>query len=119
MILRDLRIPKSYAMAHINPITPPVLDPTSDTTPNPNVNDTLQICDPMSPMRLSFAPETMIPFRGACNPANDGESTAVQEAGELRSVILNDPGTPGILLRAYDDLRGRLLTSRLAIMNEL
>ena len=45
--------------------------------------------------------------------------TAVQDADELRSVILKDPGTPGILLRAYDDLRGRISTSREALMNEL
>ena len=53
------------------------------------------------------------------NAADDGESTAVHDTDELRSVILNDPGTPGILLRAYDDLRGRISTSREAIMNEL
>ena len=34
-------------------------------------------------------------------------------------MILNDPGTQGILLRAYEDLRGRFSTSREAIMNEI
>ena len=102
-------------MAHTNPITTPVLD---DTNTNTNVNDTLPIHVPTSPMRLTFAPETMT-LTGERNVTNDGESTAVQNADELRSVIVNDPGTPGILLRAYDDLRGRISTSREAIMNEL
>ena len=69
-------------------------------------------------MRLMFAPETMT-LHGERNVTNEGESTAVHDADELRSVILNDPGTLGILLRAYDDLRGRISTSREAIMNEL
>ena len=58
-------------------------------------------------------------LHGERNVTNDGESTAVHDAEELRSVILNDPGTPGILLRAYDHLRGHISTSREAIMNEL
>ena len=43
----------------------------------------------------------------------------VHDANKLRSVILNDSGTPGILFRAYDDLRGRISASDEAIMNEL
>ena len=69
-------------------------------------------------MRLAFAPETMT-LHGERNATNGGESMAVHDADELRSVILKDPGTPGILLRAYDDLRGLMSTSREAIMNEL
>ena len=102
-------------MSHTNPITTPVLDDTNTST---NVNDTLAIHVPTSPMRLTFAPETMT-LHGERNVTNDGESKAVHDADELRSVILNDPGTQGILLRAYDDLRGRISTSREAIMNEL
>ena len=102
-------------MAHTNPITTPVLDGTNK---NMNANDTLQIHVPTSPMRPTFAPETM-KLHGERNVTNEGESTAVHDADDLRSVILNDPGTPGILLRAYDDLRGRISTSREAIMNEL
>ena len=102
-------------MAHTNPITTPVLD---DTNTNTNVNDTLPIHFPTSPMRLTFAPEAMT-LHWKRNVTSDGESTAVPDADELRSVILNDPGTPGILLRAYDDLRGRISKSREAILNEL
>ena len=69
-------------------------------------------------MRLTLAPETMT-LNGERNATNDGESTAVQDAAELRAVILNHPGTPGILLRAYEHLRRRVSTSREAIMNEL
>ena len=58
-------------------------------------------------MRLTFAPETTT-VHGERNAANGGENTAVHDADELRSVVLNDPGTPGILLRAYDDLRWRI-----------
>ena len=64
-----------------------------------------------------FAPETMT-FHGERNVTNDGENTAVHDADELRSVILNDLGTPGILLCAYDYLHVRISTSREAIMNE-
>ena len=111
----DFTRPTSYAMAHTNPITAPVLD---DTNTNTNVNDTLPVNVPTSPMLPTFAPETMT-LHGERNVTNDSESTAVHDAGELRSVILNGPGTTGILLRAYDDLRGRIWTSREAIMNEL
>ena len=69
-------------------------------------------------MRLTFAPETMT-LNGERNATNDGESTAVQDAAELRSVILNHPRTLGIPLRAYEDLRRRISTSREAIMNEI
>ena len=92
-------------MAHTNPITTPVVD---DTNTNTTVNDTLPIHVPTSPMRLTFAPETMT-LHGERNVTNDGESTAVHDADKLQSVILNDPGTPGILLRAYDDLRGHVI----------
>ena len=105
-------------MAHTNPTMTPVSDPTSDTNTNPNGEDMLPINVPKSPTRLTFAPET-INFNGERNAANDGESTAVHDAGELRSVILNDPRTPRILLRAYDDLRGRISTSREVITSEL
>ena len=104
-------------MAHKNPITTPVLD---DTNTNTNVNDTLPIQVPTNQMLLTFAPETMT-LHGERNVTNDGESTVAHDADKLRSVILNDPGTltSGILLRAYEDLRGRILTSRQAIINEL
>ena len=102
-------------MAHTNPITTPVLD---DTNTNTTVNDTLPIHVPTSPMRLTFASET-VTLHEERNVTNDGESTAVHDADEMRSVILNDPGTLGILLRAYDDLRARISTSREAIMNKL
>ena len=102
-------------MAQTNPITTPVLDGTNTNT---TFNDTLPIHVPTSPTRLTFASETMT-LHGERNVTNDSESTAVHDADELRSVILNDPGTPGILLRAYDDLCGRISTSREAIMNEL
>ena len=98
-------------MTHTNPITTPVLDLTPDTTTNPSVDDTLPI--------LTFAPETMIHLHGERNAANNGGGAAVHEPDELRSVILNNLGMPGIRLRANDDLRGRISTSRQAIMNEL
>ena len=104
-------------MAHTNPITTNVFDPTSDTNTNPRVSDTLLIQVPTSPMRPRFASET-VTLHGERKTANDGESRADHDADELRSVILNYPGTPGILLRAYDDHRGRISTSREAIMNE-
>ena len=94
-------------MAHSNPITTPVLDPTSDTNTNPNANDNLPIDVPTSPVRLTFAPEKMT-LHEERNAANDGESTAVHDAEELRSVILKDPRTPGIPRRGYDDLCGRI-----------
>ena len=102
-------------MAHTYPITAHVSD---DTNTNTNVNDTLPIHVLTSPMRITFAPET-ITLHGERNVTNDGESTAIHGANELRSVILNDRGMPGILPRAYDDPRGRISTSREVIMNEL
>ena len=102
-------------MAQTNPITTPMSD---DTNTNTNVNDTLPIHVPTSSMRLAIAPDTMT-INEERNATNDGERTAVHDADELRSIILNDPGTPVILLRAYDDLRGRISTPREAIMNEL
>ena len=107
-------------MALANLITTPVLDDTNTNT-NTNINETLLVQVPTSPTRLAIAPETMT-LHGERNVTNDSESTAVHDADELRSVIMNDPGTPetpGILLRAYDDLRGRISTSREAIMNKL
>ena len=104
-------------MALANLITTPVLDDTNTNT-NTNINETLLVQVPTSPTRLAIAPETMT-LHGERNVTNDSESTAVHDADELRSVIMNDPGTPRILLRAYDDLRGRISTSRDAIMIEL
>ena len=91
-------------MAHTNPITTPVLDDANTIT---NVNDSLPIHVPTSRMRLTFALETT-KLNGERNATIDGESTAVYDADELRSVILNDPGTQGILLRAYVDLLGHI-----------
>ena len=114
----EIRFTLDLRLAHTYPITTPVLDPTSDTNANRNISDTLPILVRTSPMRLSFSSETMT-LHWERNAANDGESTAVHDADELRSVILNNPETPGILLCAHDDLRGRISTSREAIMNEL
>ena len=77
-------------MAQTNPITTPVLD---DTNTNTKVNDTLPIHVRTSSMRLTFASE-MMTLHGERNVTNDGESTAVRDADELRSVILKDLGTP-------------------------
>ena len=102
-------------MAHANPTTTPVLD---DTNTNTNVNDTLPIQVPTSPTRLTFASETMTLHEGR-NVTNEGESTAAHDADEVRSAILKYPGTPEILLRAYENLRGCISTSREEIMNEI
>ena len=40
--------------------------------------------------------------------------TAVHGADEIRTVLVDEPETPGLLLRAYDELRGRITRSRQA-----
>ena len=45
--------------------------------------------------------------------------TAVHGADEIRTVLVDEPETRGLLLRAYDDLRGRITRSRPATIDEI
>ena len=40
-------------------------------------------------------------------------------AYEIRTVLVDEPETPGLLLRAYDDLRGRITRSRQGTIDEI
>ena len=42
----------------------------------------------------------------------------IHGADEIRAVLVDEPETPG-LLRAYEDLRGRMTTSRQVTINEI
>ena len=106
-------------MTNVNPITTPVPSSPEDQPISPNVYDGPLINDYSNPTRLAFAPEKIVPFEGNRRAANDGEVTAVHGANEVRSVLVGDPKIPGILLRAYDDLRGRITRSRHATIDEI
>ena len=97
-------------MTTVNPITTPVLNSPDDQPIRPNIYDAPTINDYSKPTRLTFAPETLVPYERNRRAANDGEVTAVHGAGEIRTVLVDEPETPGLLLRAYDDLRGRITT---------
>ena len=45
--------------------------------------------------------------------------TAVHGADEIRTVLVEKPETPGLRLRSYDDLRGRITRSRQATKDEI
>ena len=106
-------------MTNVNPITTRVLDSPNDGAINPNVYDVPSIKDYLNPTRLAFAPETLVPYEGIRRAANDGEITAVHGADEIRTVLVDEPETPGLLCRAYDDLRGRIQRSRQATVDEI
>ena len=108
-------------MTNVNPITTPVLNSPGDQPISPNVYDGPTINDYSNPTRLTqtFAPETIVPYERNRRAANDGEVTAVHGADEIRTVLVDEPETPGFLLRAYDDLRGRITRSRQATKDEL
>ena len=106
-------------MTNVNPITTPVPDSPYDQPISPNVYEGAPINDYSNPTRLTFAPETIAPYERNRGAANDGEGTAVQGADEIRIVLVDEPETPGLLLRAYDDLRGRITRSRQATIDEI
>ena len=107
-------------MTNVNPITTPVLDSSNDQPICPNVYDGPPINDDYSnPIRLTFAPETIVPYESNRHAANDGEVTAVHGADEIRTVLVDEPETPGLLLREYDDLRGRITRSRQVTIDEI
>ena len=106
-------------MTNVNPITTPVLNSPDDQPISPNVYDGPTINHYSNPTRLTFAPETIVPYERNRRAANDGEVTAVHGADEIRTVLVDEPETPGLLLRAYDDLRGRIRRSRQATIDEI
>ena len=106
-------------MTNVNPITAPVLDSPNDQLISPNVYDGPPINDYSNPTRLTFATETMVPYEGNQRAAKDGEVMAVHGADEIRTVLLDEPETPVLLLRAYYDLRGRITRSRQATIEEI
>ena len=106
-------------MTTVNPITTPVLNSPDDQPIRPNIYDAPTINDYSKPTRLTFAPETLVPYERNRRAANDGEVTAVHGAGEIRTVLVDEPETPGLLLRAYDDLRGRITRSRQVTIDEI
>ena len=101
-------------MTNVNPITTPVLDSPNDQPISPNVYDGSPIKDYPNPTRLTFAPETIVPYERNRRATNDGEVTAVHGGHEIRTVLVDEPETPGLLLRTYEDLRGCITRSRQA-----
>ena len=83
----------------------------SDQPNSPNVYDGPPINDYWNPTRLTFASETIVPYEGNRRAANDGEVTAVHGADEIRTVLVDEPKKPVRLIRAYEDLRGRIMGS--------
>ena len=97
----------------------PVLNSPYDQPMSPNVYDGPPINDYSNSTILKFAPKTIVPYQGNRRAANDGEVTVVHRADEIRSVPVEEPETTGLLLRAYDDLRGRITRSRQATIDEI
>ena len=106
-------------MINVNPISTLVLDSANDQPISPIVYDRPPIDDYSNPTRLRFAPETIVPYEGNRRAVNDGEVTAVHGTDEIRTVLVDEPETPGLLLRAYDDRRGRITRSRQATIDEI
>ena len=106
-------------MKNVNPITTPVLDTPSDQPISSNIYDGPTINDYSNPTRLTVAPETIVTYERNRSAANDGEVTAVHGADEIRTVLVDEPETPGLLLRAYDDLRGRITRPQQTTIDEI
>ena len=106
-------------MTNVNPITTPILDSPRDQPISPNVYGGPLINDYSNPTRLTFIPETVVPYERNRRAANDGEVTAVHGADEIGTVLVDKPETLGVLLRAYEDLRGRNTSSRQATIDEI
>ena len=87
-------------MTNVNPITTTVPDGPNDQPISPNVYDGPPINDYSNPTRPTFAPKTIVLYERNRRPANDGEVTAVHGADEIRTVLVEEPETPGLLLRA-------------------
>ena len=104
-------------MTNVNPITTPVLNSPDDQPISPNVFDGPTTNDYSDLTRLPFAPETIVPYNGNRRAANDGEVTEVHGADEIKTVLVDEPETPGLPLRAYDNLRGRIKRSRQATID--
>ena len=106
-------------MTNVSPITTPDLESPNDQPIRPNVYDGPPTNDYPNSTRLTFAPETTVPYEGNERAANDGEVTTVHAVDEIRTVLVDEPDTPGLLLRAYEDLRGRITRSRQATIDEI
>ena len=106
-------------MTNVNPITTPVLDSPDDQPISPTVYDGPTINDYSNPTRLTFARESIVPYKRNRRTANEGEVTAVHGADEIRTDLVDEPETPGLLLRAYEDLRGRIMRSPKAAVDEM
>ena len=102
MLLRrphEISIYEDLTMTNINPMTTPVLESPNDQPMSPNVYDGPPINDYSNPTRLTFTPETRVPYERNRRAANDGEVTAVHGADEIRTVLVDELETPGLLLR--------------------
>ena len=86
-------------VTNVNSITTPVLNSPDDQPISPNVYDGSTINDYSNPTRLTFAPETIVPYERNPRAANDGEVTAVHGTDEIRTVLVDELETPGLLLR--------------------
>ena len=106
-------------MTHVNPITTPVVDSPEDQPISPNVYHGPPIKDNSNPTSFTFAPENIVAYEGNRRAANDGKVTAVRGADEIRTVLVDELETPGLLLRAYEDLRCRITRSRQATIEEI
>ena len=106
-------------ITNVNPITTPVLDSRSGQPISPNVYYGPPISDCSNPNRLTFEPETVVPYDRNRRESNDGEVTAVHGANEIRTVLVDKPESPRIMLRSYDDLRGRITRSRQPTIDEI
>ena len=106
-------------MTNVNPITTPVLNSPDGQPISPNFYDGPTINDHSNPTSFTFAPETIVPYERNRRAANDGEVKAVHGEDEIRTVLMDEPETPGLLRRAYDDLRGCIARSRQAAIDEI
>ena len=70
-------------MTNVNPITTPVLDRPSDQPISRSVYDRPPIDHYSNSTRLTFAPETIVPYEGNRRTANDREVTVVRGADEI------------------------------------
>ena len=91
----------------------------SDQPISPKVYDGPPINDYSNHTGLTFPPEMIVRYKRNRRTANDGEVPAAHGAHEIRTVRVDKPDTPGLLLRAYDDLRGRGTRSRQATIDEI
>ena len=87
-------------MTNVNPIATPVLNSPDDQPIGPNVYDGPTSKDYANPTRLTFAPETIIPYERNRRAANDdGEVTAIHGNTNRSRGRTGNAGTPPSCVR--------------------